>query len=74
MCLGIPVKIVSIDGDMAVVTVEGVEYNASIQLLPDVLVGDYVMLHAGFVIEKIDQEEAELTLKLLNQVADNSHQ
>ena len=74
MCLGIPVKIVSIEGDMAVVTVEGVEYKASIQLLPDAMVDDYVMLHAGFVIEKIDQEEAELTLKLLNQVADNSHQ
>ena len=72
MCLGIPVRIKSIDGDMAVVAVEGVEYKAGLMLLPDCEVGDYVMLHAGFAIEKVDPEEAALTLKLLNEVAEHS--
>ncbi|MEI6899330.1 MAG: HypC/HybG/HupF family hydrogenase formation chaperone [Bacteroidota bacterium] len=73
MCLGIPVQIKSIDNEMAIVTVEGVEYKAGLQLLPGCNVGDFVMLHAGFAIEKIDPEEAAETLRLLNEVADNSH-
>lgn len=73
MCLGIPVKIESIEDSMALVSVEGVVYKASLHLLPNAEVGDYVMLHAGFAIEKVDPEEAELTLKLLNEVARNSH-
>jgi hydrogenase expression/formation protein HypC len=72
MCLGIPVKIISIEGDMATVAVEGVEYKAGLQLLPDCTVGDFVMLHAGFAIEKVDPEEAAETLRLLNEIADNS--
>ena len=72
MCLGIPVKIISIDGDMATVAVEGIEYRAGLQLLPDCEIGDYVMLHAGFAIEKVDPEEAAETLRLLNEIAEYS--
>ena len=59
---------------MALVTIEDVEYKASLLLLDDVKPGDYVMLHAGFAIEKVDAEEAAETLRLLNEIADNSHQ
>ena len=72
MCLGIPVKIISIEGDMATVAVEGVEYRASLQLLPGSVIGDYVMLHAGFAIEKVDPQEAAETLELLNRIAEQS--
>jgi hydrogenase expression/formation protein HypC len=68
MCLGIPSKIVSIDGDNAVVSVGGTEYEASIQLLDNVNVGDYVLVHTGFAIEKISKEEADETLRLIKEL------
>ena len=74
MCLAIPAKVISVEGSAALVTIEDVEYKASLLLLDDVKPGDYVMLHAGFAIEKVDPEEAAETLRLLNEVADNSHQ
>ena len=74
MCLAIPAKVISVEGSVALVTIEDVEYKASLLLLDDVKPGDYVMLHAGFAIEKVDAEEAAETLRLLNEIADNSHQ
>lgn len=65
MCLGIPAKVKSIDGDKALVSVGGTEYEASIQLLEDVKPGDYVLLHTGFALEKISEEEAEETFRIL---------
>jgi len=73
MCLAIPAKVISVDGPSALVSIEDVEYRASILLLDDVRPGDFVMLHAGFAIEKVDPEEAAEILRLLNEVADNSH-
>jgi len=66
MCLAIPAKVISIQGDSALVTIEDVEYTASLLLLDDVKPGDFVMLHAGFAIQKVDAEEAAFTLQLLN--------
>jgi len=68
--LGIPSKIVSIDGDNAVVSVGGTRVEASLQLLTDVKVGDFVLLHTGFAIEKISPEEAEETLTLLKKLGE----
>jgi hydrogenase expression/formation protein HypC len=65
MCLAIPAKVISVDGASALVTIEDVEYKASLLLLDDVNPGDYIMLHAGFAIQKVDAEEAEETLRLL---------
>jgi hydrogenase expression/formation protein HypC len=65
MCLAIPAKVISVDGKSARVTIEDVEYTASLLLIDDVQPGDYIMLHAGFAIEKVDQAEAEETLQLL---------
>lgn len=69
MCLSIPAKIESIDGEMAVCSVGGTTYNASIQMLDvkDISIGDYVLLHTGFAIQKISKEEAEETLKLFDE-------
>jgi len=72
MCLAIPAKVIRVDGASALVTIEDVEYQASLLLLDDVKPGDYIMLHAGFAIEKVDAAEAAETLRLLNEVADNS--
>jgi hydrogenase expression/formation protein HypC len=74
MCLAIPAKVITVDGASALVTIEDVEYRASLLLLDDVHPGDFVMLHAGFAIEKVDADEAAETLRLLNEIADNSHQ
>jgi hydrogenase expression/formation protein HypC len=74
MCLAIPAKVISIEGSGALVSIEDVEYRASLLLLDDVHPGDFVMLHAGFAIEKVDPEEAAETLRLLNEIANNSPQ
>jgi len=73
MCIGIPGKIIEIvDADRAIAKAEvgGVRRNVSIQLLEDqsssVQVGDWVLIHVGFALCKIDEREAEVTLKLLN--------
>ena len=68
MCLAIPAKVISVNGTSALVSIEDVEYTASLLLLEDVQPGDYIMLHAGFAIEKVDAEEAAFTLKLLNEM------
>ncbi len=67
MCLAIPAKVISVDGDSALVAIEDVEYTASLLLLDNVKPGDYIMLHAGFAIEKVDAEEALETMRLLNE-------
>jgi hydrogenase expression/formation protein HypC len=74
MCLAIPAKVLKIEGPLALVSIEGVEYKASLQLLEDVKEGDFVMLHAGFAIEKVDPEEAAETLRLLNEIAGYSEE
>lgn len=74
MCLAIPAKVIRIEGTSALVTIEDVEYQASLLLLEDVHPGDFVMLHAGFAIEKVDPEEAAETLRLLYEIANNSSQ
>ena len=65
MCLAVPALVREIDGIQAEVDIDGVSRCISIYLTPEVSVGDYVLLHAGFAIKVIDQNEAEETLKLL---------
>ncbi len=70
MCLAIPALVKSIDGHQAVVEIGGVTRRASIQLTPEVNVGDYVLLHTGYAINVIDPAEAEETLKLLRELSE----
>jgi hydrogenase expression/formation protein HypC len=72
MCLAIPALIKSIDGQQAVVDIEGVTRDVSLQLTPDAKVGDYVLLHTGYAISIIDPTEAEETLILLRQLSEAS--
>jgi len=68
MCLAVPAKVTKIDGDMATVEVGGIARGASLMLVDDVAVGDYVLVHAGFAIHRVDAEEAEESLRLLRQL------
>ncbi len=69
MCLGVPMKIISRDGDNIVAEVDGVQKEASVMLLGDeVAVGDYVIVHAGFAISKLDEEYAEETLRMMKEI------
>lgn len=70
MCLAIPGKIIEISAGTARVDIEGVIREANISLLPDAEVGDYVIVHAGFAIERYDEEDAKETLKLLKEMLD----
>jgi hydrogenase expression/formation protein HypC len=69
MCLAIPVRIVSVDGEAAETEIAGVRRRVSIAFTPEAKVGDYVLLHTGYAIGVIDEAEAEETLKLLEEIA-----
>jgi len=68
MCLALPVKVIEVGcgpaGDMGLIDLGGVQKEISLALLDDVQVGDYVILHAGYALSKLDPEEAERTLAL----------
>ncbi|OYD16678.1 hypothetical protein CH330_02140 [candidate division WOR-3 bacterium JGI_Cruoil_03_51_56] len=69
MCLGIPVRIVELNRDTAIGEVGGVQREISVMMTPDAKVGDYVIVHAGFAIQIVDQEEAKENLRILEQMA-----
>jgi hydrogenase expression/formation protein HypC len=69
MCLAVPVKVVSIEGNEADVEIGGVKRRVSIMLTPEAKVGDYVLLHTGYAINVIDEAEAQETLKILEEMA-----
>lgn len=66
MCLAIPARVVSLDDDaMATVALEGIRKPVSTALLDEVSVGDYVLVHVGYALHKLSEEEAERTLQLM---------
>ncbi|TET39015.1 MAG: HypC/HybG/HupF family hydrogenase formation chaperone [Dehalococcoidia bacterium] len=69
MCLAIPALVKSIEGNEAEVELGGISRKISILLTPEVKVGDYVLLHTGYAINVIDEEEAMETLELLTEMA-----
>ncbi len=68
MCLSIPAKIEQIDGNRAIVNLTGNKLNIALDLIDSVKVGDYVLVHAGYAIQKIDETEATETLNLLKEL------
>lgn len=75
MCLAVPGKIVSIDESnpdlrMAKVNFGGVSKDVCIQWLDDVNIGDYVLVHVGFALNKVDEKDAEETLRILREMGD----
>jgi hydrogenase expression/formation protein HypC len=65
MCLSVPAKILSIDGMTAKASVGGAIVNASLHLVDDAEVGDYILIHTGFALQKISEEEALETIRII---------
>ena len=70
MCLAIPARIIELKGDRAVVDAMGNRWKAKTTLLPEAKLGDMVLIHAGFAISIVDEEEAKETWQLLSEIAD----
>jgi hydrogenase expression/formation protein HypC len=68
MCLAIPVRIVELDGDNAVVDAMGNRFRAKTTLLPQAKLNDLVLVHAGFAISMVDEEEAKKTWELISEI------
>ncbi len=69
MCLAIPALIRAMEGYQAEVEIGGVKRVVSLQLVPEAKIGDYVLIHTGYAISVVDEEEAQETLKLLTELA-----
>jgi hydrogenase expression/formation protein HypC len=70
MCLAIPMQLVERDAGLGTVEIDGVRREVSLMLLDDARVGEYLLVHAGYVIGTVDEEEAQAPIELLRQVAD----
>jgi hydrogenase expression/formation protein HypC len=70
MCLGIPGRVIEIEKKIAKADVGGLIRDISIELCPEVSVGEYVLIHTGFAIQKVDEKEAEETLEFLKKMAE----
>lgn len=72
MCLGVPMQVISVLDDAVIAEIDGVRREASLLMLAEpVAVGEYVIVHAGFAIARIDAEEAQETLRLMREVFDD---
>jgi hydrogenase expression/formation protein HypC len=70
MCLAIPMRITAVDGEMATIELEGLTQRASLMLVPEAAIGDYVLVHAGCAITVLDAAEAEERLALIAEIAE----
>ena len=68
MCLAVPMKLMEIEGDKGIVELSGIKKEVSLRLLKEVKKGDYLIIHAGFAIERMDEEEAQETLKIWEEI------
>ncbi|GLC32378.1 HypC/HybG/HupF family hydrogenase formation chaperone [Clostridium omnivorum] len=74
MCLGIPLRVICINGNTAVGEMNGIERKIRIDLVPNVKLENYVMVHAGFAIEIIDYEAAKETLDIMKELEESLEQ
>ncbi len=68
MCISVPMKVIEINGQRGIADIGGMSQQIDLRFLSDVEVGDYVIVHAGFALQRLDQNEAEETLSLLREV------
>jgi hydrogenase expression/formation protein HypC len=68
MCLGIPLKIIEINGNIALGEMNGIKKKIRVDLLPHIKLGDYVMVHAGFALEVMAKEQAKVTMEAIMEV------
>lgn len=70
MCLAIPAEVTKLlPGEMAVASIDGVSKEVSVVLIEDLAVGDYVIIHVGYALTKIDPDEARRTLELMRELS-----
>ena len=69
MCLGMPMRIKKIEKDSALAEADGLQRKVNIQFLKSAKIGDYIIVHAGFAIEKVDEKKAKETLALFNEIS-----
>ncbi|HPZ08338.1 MAG TPA: HypC/HybG/HupF family hydrogenase formation chaperone [Candidatus Eremiobacteraeota bacterium] len=68
MCLAIPGKVLEINGDKGLIDISGMKVETFLNLLEDVKIGDYILIHAGFAIERLPEEEAMERFKLFKEM------
>lgn len=68
MCISVPMKVLKINGQRGIADIGGMSQQIDLRFLSHVEVGDYVIVHAGFALQRLDQNEAEETLSLLREV------
>jgi hydrogenase expression/formation protein HypC len=68
MCLAVPMRVIEIKGQEAVAEIGGVKRKANLQLVEGIQVGDYIIVHAGFAIEKLDEEDAKQTIAIFQEM------
>ncbi len=71
MCLAVPMKLVEIGDDTGIAELGGIKREVNLGLLEGINIGDYIIVHAGFAIQKLDKKEAEETLDMLRELASN---
>lgn len=69
MCLAVPMKLTTRDEMGGTVELDGIEREVSLMLLPEAQVGDYILVHAGYAIGKVDEDEARATIAILRELA-----
>lgn len=73
MCLAIPLKVTAIEGNTALVEQGGVSRSIRIDFIDDVQLGDFLLVHTGIAIQKVDPQGAESTLQIIRRIADEIH-
>ena len=68
MCLAIPMRIINVAKEFAQVEAGNLRRTINIQMVPDVAVGEYVLVHAGFAIQKVDAKRAQETLRMFDEI------
>ncbi len=68
MCLAVTGRLISVEGKTGIVEMAGVKRTVGLHLVPEAELGDYVLLHAGFAIQVIDEQEAKTTMAILNEL------
>jgi len=72
MCLSIPAKVLSVEGNTAKASVGGAIVNTSLHLVDDVKPGDYILIHTGFALQKISEEEALETIRIIQELEEET--
>ncbi|HOJ31388.1 MAG TPA: HypC/HybG/HupF family hydrogenase formation chaperone [bacterium] len=73
MCLAVPMKVISVKGKKAFADLGGVKREIDISLVKNIKVGDYIIVHAGFAIQKLNKKEALNTLELFKQIKNETY-